>query len=522
MPRPLDVDVAAGHEQQEAAIRAIALVRDSGFVAYAQEFLKIRTKAGDIVPFQLNSMQLELDRIAEEQLEKNGMVRLIVLKARQMGCSTYIEGRFYYKTSGDTGKQAFILTHEDKATNNLFDMTKRFHDKMDPRFKPHTKKSNAKELVFDRLDSSYGVGTAKTGATGRSLTIQFFHGSEVAFWQDAQGIATGVLQAVGMMPGTEIWLESTARGMGNYFHRITVNARKEIGEFRFIFEPWFVDPQYQMPTRQNLELTASDFKYQAAFNLSDEQMSWRATKIEQFGGGDQGRVRFMQEYPATPEEAFTKDEIKSLIKSIDVMRARSATEIEAIGPEIIGVDPAWKGKNRTAVWSRTGSVANRIARWSRLDTMETAGRLGHILTLRPNATMMIDVIGIGAGVYDRLCELEYGDRIIPVYAGDAPDDDSKFTNKRAEMWGRIDEWLTNKPQVSLPDDDGIQADLTSVNRKNDSKYRLKMESKDEMKDRGEPSPDDGDALGLTFAYEMSANAGSHSLDPDRPYNWRTP
>lgn len=90
--------------------------------------------------------------------------------------STYVEARFYWRITGEFGKRAYILTHEDAATTNLFNMTKRYNDNCPLPFKPHAKFDNAKELYFDRLDCRYSVATAGARATGRSGTGQFFHG----------------------------------------------------------------------------------------------------------------------------------------------------------------------------------------------------------------------------------------------------------------------------------------------------------------------------------------------------------
>ena len=77
---------------------------------------------------------------------------------------------------------------------------------------------NAKELAFAAVDGAYKIATALTTGVGRSSTLQLLHGSEVAFWQHAETHAAGVLQAVANEPGTEIILESTANGVGGWFH----------------------------------------------------------------------------------------------------------------------------------------------------------------------------------------------------------------------------------------------------------------------------------------------------------------
>ena len=152
------------------------------FAHYAPRCLKIRTKEHGVIPFKLNEAQTYIHDIAEKQLAETGRVRIIVLKGRQQGMSTYIEGRFYWKVTHHKGQRAYILTHEGEATQNLFDMVARYHEHCPAEVKPHTDRDSGKELNFDGLDSGYKVGTAGSKGTGRSSTIQFFHGSEVAFW----------------------------------------------------------------------------------------------------------------------------------------------------------------------------------------------------------------------------------------------------------------------------------------------------------------------------------------------------
>ncbi len=112
--------------------------------------------------------------------------------------------RFYHRATAARGLRVFILTHEEQATQNLFEMVERFHDHCRRRCSPRPASANAKELYFDALDSGYKVGTAGTKGVGRSATIQLFHGSEVAFWPHAETHAAGVLQAVPDEPGTEM------------------------------------------------------------------------------------------------------------------------------------------------------------------------------------------------------------------------------------------------------------------------------------------------------------------------------
>lgn len=146
------------------------------FEFYAPRALWIRPKEGALRRLRLNSAQRRLHAEIERQLAETGRVRVVVLKGRQQGISTYVQARFFWRVTHRRGVRAFILTHQDEATNNLFGMAQRFWENCPPELRPVLGASNAKELAFARLDSGYRVGTAGTKGVGRSDTIQFFHG----------------------------------------------------------------------------------------------------------------------------------------------------------------------------------------------------------------------------------------------------------------------------------------------------------------------------------------------------------
>src|SRR5574341_569810 len=112
-------------EQQRLAEYVGPLRRS--YELFAERFLKIKTKAGGIVPLTFNKTQRYIHGKLEEQRAKIGKVRAVIVKQRQGGVSTYVEGRFYHRTTTQFGQRAFILTHLDEATQNIFGITKRFH-----------------------------------------------------------------------------------------------------------------------------------------------------------------------------------------------------------------------------------------------------------------------------------------------------------------------------------------------------------------------------------------------------------
>lgn len=520
----------------DTAIEAVQIAGAGGFPGYAERNLVIKDKGGTMLPLRLNRAQHYANSMAEAQILKRGYVRLIVLKGRQMGLSTMIGGRGYWKVTRRFGQSAYILAHELQATNNLFNMVKRYHDHIDPRLRPHTRRANEKILDFDRMQGGYTVGTAKASDTGRSLTQQFFHGSEVAFWPGSNDIASGVMQAIGTVPGTEIWLESTANGLGNFFHTLTMMALKgELDDFEVVFCPWHWDPGYTTPQEQipdgfEESLSLEDLEYAQVHELTLGQMHWRAKKISGFaaaedGTREAGTFKFQQEYPATIEEAFLGDTANAFVRAMVVMRARKAwrdyvalhgERPRGVGPKVLGVDPSYTGPDKFSIWARQGRVAWKCDSWQRQKNLVSKGRCTTIFEREQPDAIFIDVGNTGGPLYDDLCETKWKDRLVPVLFGDAADEPDRYYNKRAEMWGRSREWLSDNPQVYLEDRNDIQADLTSIQTARSAKpNQLKLESKDDMRKRKMPSPDDGDALGLTFAYDAAPTGSSNAPDPRR-------
>jgi len=472
---------------------------------FAHSCLKIKTKTEGLQPLVFNKAQLYLDHVVKEMERKHGMVRCVVVKGRQQGLSTWIEGRGYWKTIHNPGTKAFILTHEAEATKNLFNMAKRYHEHCPAELKPITNKSNSSELIFAELDSEYAVGTAKTGDTGRSQTIQFFHGSEVAYWRAAKEISDGAMEGIPEEPGTESYLESTAAGFGGYFHSMWQNAcfieedpHANWNGYVKVFIPWSWEPKYADTVPVGFERTEEEQRIVEVHELTNSQLVWRRKKIAQKEGNI---AQFMREYPLTPEEAFNSSVNNVLINSELVVAARKKFNIDyyvPAGPVIMGVDVAREGDDSTAFVVRQGRCILWIKRFNHLDAMEVCGKV--IQTMRQ---WRVDFVGVdmtggyGAGVYDRLVELGYGSKVTGVGFAERAIDDERYKNKRAEIWHTMKMWLEIGCQI--PDRDELQQDLCSVTYKFDSTgERLQLESKAEMKKRGIKSPDYGDATALTF------------------------
>jgi len=466
---------------------------------YARNCLKIRTKGGAVAAFEFNRAQRFIHERLEEQKRLTGKVRALILKGRQQGCSTYVGARYYHATTWAKGRRTFILTHEDAATQNLFEMVNRYHENCPVFVRPSTSAANAKELFFDVLDSGYKVGTAGTKGVGRSSTIQLFHGSEVAFWPHAETHAAGVLQAVPDADGTEVLLESTANGIGNFFHQKWRDAERGVGDFIAIFVPWFWQEEYRKEVPEGFELDGEEREYADQYGLTNEQMSWRRNKIAEL----KDPALFKQEYPATAAEAFQMSGHDSYIKPALVARARKAQHAPS-GPLVIGLDPARFGTDGSAMARRQGRQVSKVERRHKLDTMQCAGWAKQVIDAEKPARLFVDVGGLGAGVYDRLIEMGYSEVVRAVNFGSSPfepepPEGGGPLNRRAEMWMKSKEWLEDVAGADIPDDDALHADACGPGYKYDSHTRLVLESKEDMRRRDVPSPDGWDAVALTFA-----------------------
>lgn len=285
---------------------------------YIESCLKIRTKSGAVIPFRLNAAQKKLYDVARRQQEAGRPVRIIILKARQLGFSTLTEGLIFHACATRPNTNALIVTHREDATANLFRMSKLFYDELPEPVKPMLRTSNAQELVFENptrspkekaarpgLRSRLRCATAGGRGIGRSDTLQCVHLSEYAFWPEgADGKAatlTGILQAVPSTPGTMVIIESTANGYEDFKERWDAAAAGE-NDFEAVFFAWFENPEYTMEPAPGTEWTPEERELMERYALTEGQLQWRRWCIANNCGGDLDMFR--QEYPANADEAF--------------------------------------------------------------------------------------------------------------------------------------------------------------------------------------------------------------------------
>ena len=499
----------SAEELQLAHDTDLALTRNLEY--FCDAALRIKDKAGRIVPFIWNESQRYVHKKIERQKEVTGKVRALILKGRQLGISTYVGARYYHRTAFHPGfgQRTYILTHEDDATQTLFGMVKLMQDNMPPDHVHPLKAANANELDFAGMDSGYRVGTAKnTKGKGRSQTIQNFHGSEMAFWADAKTHRAGVMQAIPDARDTEIILESTANGVGGAFYDMWQEAERGESDYLPIFLPWYWGKEYRRAVPADFAPSIAEAEYGELYDLDPEQIVWLHFKNVELGAAA-GAIDplFRQEYPGTAQEAFQATGQDSYISSDLVMRARKNTMPEdPNAPLLMGVDVAAGGKDVTRMRDRQGQrIGHKInVEMHERDPMVIADRIATEIVAHDVFRTFIDLTGVGSGVYYRLRQLNFGDRIAGINFGALAAEEAKYANKRAEMYGRFKEWLQDPGGADLDDDNVLHEDVCAASfryRMTKKGRQLLIEEKEAVKKRLERqrSPDDGDAVILTFA-----------------------
>lgn len=222
------------------------------------------------------------------------------------------------------------------------------------------------------------------------------------------------------------------------------------------------------------------------------------------------RIRVLGEFAQGDDDTIIPLHLAEAAKTRDVRMTPNTRPIW-------GLDVARFGSDRTALCKRYGSVVTEVETWKGLDLMQTVGRVkaqydGMLPSERPSE-ILVDVIGLGSGVYDRLRELSLPVRSINV--SEAPAFGNTYNNLRTELIFRFRGWLEQRGS-RLPDDPELIAELTSIRYSFASTGKMRAEGKDDMRRRGLKSPDKADAVFLTFAGDAATSLGSPTSNWSKP------
>ena len=262
--------------------------------------LKIRTKGKKLAAFEPNLIQsLYLDELCpgwrSDDYEMTA-AQEIILKARQFGFSTLIAALFFINTYNTPNTNTVVIGMDADNTNSLFAMVQTMYESLPESKKLKPKFANRKEFFWPETGSRYLVGNAQNLTYGRGKTIHNLHASEVAFWPDAETLLGGLMESV---PQDGVaFIETTANGVGNWYH--TEYQLAEAGQSVFTprFFPWFQHPEYRREVTPGFVRTDDEEALAREFGLDDAQLAWARWKKKA------RKKLFPQEYPATTAAAF--------------------------------------------------------------------------------------------------------------------------------------------------------------------------------------------------------------------------
>ena len=280
----------------------------SDFEYFCKHCIRIRAKDGTVRPLVLNSVQRKvLSRV--RRAEASGRpLRFVILKARQMGVSTFIEIYLLWRLLREGNLSALIMAHEKQQSAPHIYGIMRFAAKNLPQWFRAVAGISAEYdtktgIVFGN-GSSASVTSADSDEPGRSLTIQLIHLSEAAFYEDAEGITAPLFAALPKTANTAVFVESTGNGPAGFFFNYYQRAKRGKNEYLPLFFPWYEHEEYRLPVPEGVKPYCPPEleELYAAGKIDDEQLWWRQWVIENDFGGDESR--FQIEYPATEEQAW--------------------------------------------------------------------------------------------------------------------------------------------------------------------------------------------------------------------------
>ena len=241
----------------------------------ADKLLRVRDRSGALCGLHANPAQRAFE-------ERRGRTN-IVLKARQMGMTSWVAGRFLLKTMLQRGVLTVQVAHTREAAEGIFGIVQRMWENLPTSLRDgplRRSRANAGQMVFPFLDSEYRVVSAGEASAGRGLTIQNLHCSEVSRWPgDARAILAGLRAAVA--PGGEVCLESTPSGAYGCFYEEWMRA-EEAGVTKHFF-PWWMEPGYVGEAAEG-ELTCEEEMLVEAHGLTRRQIGFRRELEKSFRG----------------------------------------------------------------------------------------------------------------------------------------------------------------------------------------------------------------------------------------------
>jgi len=266
----------------------------------------IKDQHGKIRPLYPNSLQERIFAQMLKQTREGQPVRIIILKDRKPGCSTFVQSLFYFLTKFTDHWFSQVVAHNRDDTANIFEISKRIkaHDEEPPA--PNT--TTKTELAWERHDSRFLTRTAGGEYVASGATINALHLSELPKWPGDKQVVSAqlasLLNAVPLVPESVIIIESTAEmnDATREFESRWHDAVKGQSPYVPVFHAWWENPSKRTRVRGSIEpLEHHEQILREKYGCDDEQIQWYRDKLREC----RGDLQIMrQEHPSSPEEAF--------------------------------------------------------------------------------------------------------------------------------------------------------------------------------------------------------------------------
>jgi hypothetical protein len=263
----------------------------------AARLLQIRDRHGALRPLAANAAQRRFE-------ERRGR-RNIVLKARQMGMTTWVAGRFFLRTITQPGTLTLLVAHTQDAAESIFGVVQRMWEELSEDFKNgplRRSRANVGQMVFPGLDSEFRVASACDVGAGRGLSLRNLHCSEVGRWPGDAAETLAGLQAA-LAPDGELVLESTPNGAyGAFYNEWSAGVERPAPEDPDAlvrhFLPWWMEPAYVGAPVARAAMREDELLLVARHGLSEGQIGFRRGLEQRYG------VLRAQEFAEDAETCF--------------------------------------------------------------------------------------------------------------------------------------------------------------------------------------------------------------------------
>lgn len=276
----------------------------SDYEWYSSNFLRIVNKAGESVPFVWNKPQYKLAAAVQWQMDRGLPIRVVVLKSRRVGISTWVQGFLFHRGHLRENRTGLTIAHKEDSALQLFDMQRIMYDNL-----PESGPIAAEKQYFTKRQIQFKATRSRTQiavvgkGSGRGFNVAYLHLSEMAFYEDAKATLQAVKQGVPKIPDSAVFIESTPKGWGNAFHRSYLNAKHKRSGYVAVFIAWHDDPTCEMtPWFTEDDLDESEQEMVRLYGLNLRQLAWRRDTIA--NECDDDEMVFAEEYPSDDRSCF--------------------------------------------------------------------------------------------------------------------------------------------------------------------------------------------------------------------------